>query len=267
MATGETTRPDGMLTVHISPAGARLFRESVLVELAAYADAGLIGARAAAKERAYLGNLGLYERYGADFYLGTVEGQGVALHAMRLSTGSRKNAWGRYVNHYLAYTRPSRRAEGIGSSVALDVMADARRRGYDRLKTLCQSWPGVLYHEALADTVWGVNDRGELVIDSPLDLDAPFPDGVPIKARQHAQHNRPLDDAETFLELTDLEGIFRRPEAEVRTLLDKRRSRTPRTYEGTRPVAEGQGHRTPTAPDDHARLPGNPPGDMGESAL
>lgn len=196
--------------------------------------AGEPGARAlCAFEAAYLaharrssaGNAGYYEYVGADAF-GVYDEMGlmVGLHVARPSTGKRKNAWGRYVNHYLAYTRPESRAQGYGAGAEGVLQARWAAEGYDRLKTLCQSRLGVYYHESLGDVVWGTNLKGELVIDSPLDAGAPFPAGMPIKARNAAVSPReaPLSATELEAIVTDPAGRFAMAPAEARALLGRR---------------------------------------------
>lgn len=174
-------------------------------------------------ERSYLGaNLRLYHFYGAEFFAVTdAAGEPRALHVAKFNSSGRKNAWGRYVNHYLAFTDPDSRRQGYAVHGELRLQAIAAELGYDRLKTLCQSWLGVLYHEHLRDRMWGVNEKGEIVIDSPLH-GGPWPAGVPIKARKHNATGRELDGDELAAVLSDQRGRFRAPAAAVRYVLEKR---------------------------------------------
>lgn len=171
------------------------------------------------------GNPGFYEYLGADAW-GVFDpfGSMVGIHVARPSTGKRKNAWGRYVNHYLAYVRPESRAQGYGAGAEAVLQARWAHGGWDRVKTLCQSRLGVYYHEALADVVWGVNPKGELVIDSPLDPAATWPAGMPIKARNAAVSPRdtPLTAQEVWAVVTDFNGRFRMGAAEAYALLARR---------------------------------------------
>ena len=108
-------------------------------------------------ERAYLANLGLYKFYGATFYLARAEDDvPVTLIVARPGTSPRKNGWGRYVNHYLAYTAPRSRRAGYATSAETTIRGMWAGYGYDRVKTLCQSWLGFCYHEHLRDQIWGV---------------------------------------------------------------------------------------------------------------
>jgi hypothetical protein len=192
--------------------------------LAAQRQAGTLTSDHERFERAYLANLGLYRFYGATLYLArNDQGQAVTLIAARPGTSPRRNAWGRYVNHYLAYTRPGKRREGYATAAETQVRQLWAGYGYDRVKTLCQSWLGFCYHEHLRDRIWGVKaGTGELAIDSPLH-DGPWPDGVPIKARQSALHpGTEMTCAELEDHLTDPAGRFRRTREEVNAVLLKR---------------------------------------------
>lgn len=168
--------------------------------------------------------LRLYEFYGATPWLVTDEGgTAVGLHVARPASGRRKNAWGLYVNHYLAFVRPEVRRMGYGAGAEAELQ-HRWSATHDRLKTLCQSRLGVYYHESLADQVWGVNEKGELVIDSPLDPNRQWPEGVPMKARSEADEGRtaPLTPAELMPIVTDPAGRFRMDEAEAEALFERR---------------------------------------------
>lgn len=223
-AVREVGRPEGMVVRQIDVAGARAFSASVSAELDALVDAGMLPSAAARFERLYVGEtqIRLYDWYGAQFF-GAFDHdeRQISLHVLKLNSSPRKNAWGRYVNHYLAFTRPRWRGLGYATAAEIDLQAMAAAEGYDRLKTLCQSWLGVLYHERLRDQVWGVNEKGELVIDSPLHP-GPWPAGVPIKARKFNTTGRELTRMELAAILTDPSGIFRRSLGQVNEVLDKR---------------------------------------------
>jgi hypothetical protein len=194
--------------------------------LAAMRQAGTLSPDHERFERAYLANLGLYKFYGATFYLArNLGGAPVSLIAARPGTSPRRNAWGRYVNHYLAYTAPGCRRRGYATAAETQARQLWAGYGYDRVKTLCQSWLGFCYHEHLRDRIWGVKaGTGELAIDSPLH-GGPFPDGIPVKARQAALHpdtGTEMTCAELENCLTDPAGRFRRDPGEVRAVLLKR---------------------------------------------
>lgn len=193
-------------------------------KLAAMRHAGQMSADHQRFEAAYLGaNIRLYNFYGASFYLGrNGPGAAVSLAVARPGASRRKNGWGRYVNHYLAYTDPALRRMGLASATETALRRRWRDDGYDRVKTLCQSWLGFCYHEHMRDRVWGVKAAtGELVVDSPLH-DGPWPDGVPIKSRQSCPAGREMTPAELVAHLTDPAGRFRRQPEEVEAVLAKR---------------------------------------------
>lgn len=184
-------------------------------------DAGTLSAAHARFESAYLANLGVYNFYGATFYLGHDGARPTGLVVARPGTAPRKNAWGRYVNHYLAYTAPGFRRQGYATAAEKIVRQMWADDGMDRVKTLCQSWLGFAYHEHLRDRIWGVKPgTGELAIDSPLH-GGPWPPGVPIKARQFAA-GREMTELEIIRHLTDPDGRFRRTQEEVTAVLGKR---------------------------------------------
>ena len=176
-------------------------------------------------EAAYLGaNIRLYRFYGATFYEVVDEiGARVSLIVARPGTSPRKNAWGRYVNHYLAYTAPGYRRQGFATAGETAVRAMWAADGFDRVKTLCQSWLGFCYHEHMRDQVWGVKPgTGELVIDSPLH-GGEFPPGVPVKARSSAYYeDSEMNPRDLVRVLTDPAGRFRRSQREVEAVLLKR---------------------------------------------
>lgn len=209
--------------------GAVEFARWCRVSLGAMRHDGTLSPEHERFERAYLANLGLYKFYGATFYLARdAEGLGVSLVVARLGTTPRKNAWGRYVNHYLAYTAPSSRRQGYATAAETQVRAMWAGYGYDRVKTLCQSWLGFCYHEHLRDRIWGTKaGTGELAIDSPLTphREGTGPAGIPIKARAAAWHpdtGTEMTCAELEQHLTDPAGRFRRSREEVNAVLLKR---------------------------------------------
>jgi GNAT superfamily N-acetyltransferase len=197
--------------------------------LAGMRDAGTLSRDHERFERAYLANLGLYKFYGATFYLARDDlDWPVSLIVARPGTSPRRNAWGRYVNHYLAYTAPNWRRQGYATAAETKVRQLWAGYGYDRVKTLCQSWLGFCYHEHLRDRIWGVKaGTGELAIDSPLKphRDGTGPAGIPIKARAAALHpdtGQEMTCAELEQHLTDPGGRFRRTPEEVDAVLLKR---------------------------------------------
>lgn len=227
----DIARPAGMTLRQVTAADAKTFAASVRRECAA-----TLSRPDARFENSYLSFLGLYEFYGAEFW-GVFDGQMVTLHVAGFGKSPRKNAWGRYVTHYLAFTRPGARGFGYGAHGERDLQAIAAERGYDRLKTLCQSPLGVFYHEHLRDRMWGVNAKGELSIDSPLH-DGPWPDGVPIKARQANRTGAELTDAEFRAVVVDPAGRFRMDGTDADRILAKRHWRREQGFEPAGPPKE-----------------------------
>lgn len=220
----EIGRPADMELRPITYETATAFAVEVYDETAGAVAAGTMSHEGRQFEKAYLGPfLRLYNFWGAEFY-GVFSGAMVTLHVASFTKSPRKNAWGRYVTHYLAYTRPTARAFGFASHGEMDLQAEAFERGYDRLQTLCQSWLGVLYHGRLRDQIWGANDKGELVIDSPLHP-GPWPDGVPIKARKWNTTGAETDDTTLHAILTAPDGRFRASPEQADRAIAKRAER------------------------------------------
>ena len=80
----------------------------------------------------------------------------------------RKNVWEPYANWYIAYTVEWARRRGHARTLAEIAKAEAVARGCRRLKALAGTRLGVLLHDALGDQFWGVTDRAEVVVDTPL---------------------------------------------------------------------------------------------------
>jgi GNAT superfamily N-acetyltransferase len=107
----------------------------------------------------------------------------------------RKNAWGRYVNFFYAYTLPMARRMGHARALAVAVEERAAALGYHRIKSLAGTLKGYHLHRTLRHDFWGVTPEGELVVDAPLLAwtGAPSPSGVPVEARQVARgRERPM---------------------------------------------------------------------------
>ena len=220
---GDIAKPEGITVVEVTWPEMNNFKQKVHDELDALVEARMYEQDQRSFERKYLSNIGIYEFYGATPYL-VLDDKGVEVsaHVARPATSKSKNAWGRYVNHYLAYTRPMKRRQGYASWGEFILQEAWASRGYNRLKTLCQSWLGICYHEHLRDHVWGINPKGELVIDSPLNPQEDFPPGVPIKARKFARGETELTVSELRVILSNPQGIFRRSLDEIDAVLEKR---------------------------------------------
>ncbi len=149
---------------------------------------------------------GLDPKYPSNLYAGFLEGKAVSFNATYFSRGKKKNAWGRYVNFHLAYTFPEYRFRGYATQLSRYVEEDARRQGYHRLKSLCQSYAGFRLHLALGHGFYGVqaatahrgkDGAGALVVDAPIVTGHQFPTGTaPIEARCCAEPAHLLSEVE-----------------------------------------------------------------------
>jgi hypothetical protein len=164
-------------------------------------------------------NLRLYNYWGASFWVARQQdGIPVTLVVARPSKAKRKNAWGRYVNHYLVYTRKPYRLQGYAKGTTWNLRRQWADNGQSRLKSLIQSWEGFCYHRSFGDPLWGQH-KGELVVDAPLVRGDPFPPGVPIESRPYSDGQ--LSDDALLGILTDPNGQFKRHEKEVTAVLAK----------------------------------------------
>lgn len=123
----------------------------------------------------------------------------LSVSAVYFSTKPKKNGWGKYINWYYAYTRPALRHRGLASQLQLHIEADAAAQGYHRVKSLVQSYGGVRLHMRLQHDMWGVNPKGEIIVDAPIADCYKFPTGIPVQARQNNLHpgliDQPMLDA------------------------------------------------------------------------
>lgn len=149
-------------------------------------------------ERELINSLGLYEnRIKGDFYwLKNDDGRIVSLNVSYVQKSKAKNAWGRYLNVYLALTLPDHRQYGYAKELMSEVERQALLAGCKRLKSLAGSPLGALLHLSLGHSFWGPTPKGELKVDSQLGnadlVYLEFPNGVPIEARQNAVGKAPL---------------------------------------------------------------------------
>jgi GNAT superfamily N-acetyltransferase len=122
--------------------------------------------------------------YGAPIIGFEVDGELVSINITSFAKSKRKNAWGRYVNFYLAYTVPDHRYKGYASQLVSHIERIALEQGYNRMKSLAGSYAGVRLHMHFGHQFWGIaTKRGELIVDTPLRSGDEWPDGVPEKAR------------------------------------------------------------------------------------
>ena len=113
-----------------------------------------------------------------------VDGELVSVNVTNFSKSKRKNAWGRYLNFYLAYTVPEHRHKGYASLLVEEIERRAIEGGWNRMKSLAGSYAGVRLHMHFGHQFWGIGKKnGELVVDTPLRSGDEWPEGVPIEAR------------------------------------------------------------------------------------
>lgn len=116
-----------------------------------------------------------------------------------------KNAWGRYINVYLAYTVPVYRYKGYASILIRHLEEQALAEGCKRMKSLAGSWAGVRLHMHFGHHFYGVAKQGEIVVDTPLAPGLEFPEGIPVDVRNRAENPHILTRAELRQILTTSE--------------------------------------------------------------
>lgn len=129
-----------------------------------------------------------------------------------------KGEWGKYINSYLVYTVPEHRRNGYATYLHHHVEADALRHGYARTQSLIKTYAGFRFHLNLGHTFWGLNKRGEMRCDSPLDRRPPYLRGVPPAARD-AQDAHPLSTSE-LIDILTTNPLYRQPRPEMQELFD-----------------------------------------------
>lgn len=135
--------------------------------------------------RAVLKNWNIYlQRFGGEGWAVEKDGQLISFNATRFNKRTDKDGWGRYINWFIAYTRPEFRRRGYACALQLHVENLARKRGYQRVKSLIESYAGFRLHAALGHQLWGVNERNEIVVDASIDRAWTFPSGIPPMARK-----------------------------------------------------------------------------------
>jgi hypothetical protein len=113
-----------------------------------------------------------------------VDGETVSYLAARFSTKKHKNAWGRYLSWHFSYTPVVNRRCGFASRLFRDVQQLAYFQGFQRVKSVCQTYLGFRLHLSLGHEFWGLDKKnGTLVVDAALNPEDRFPEGVPIEAR------------------------------------------------------------------------------------
>lgn len=134
-----------------------------------------------------LGQVRMHAWRGAKVFVLEQEGEPgswkpVHLHVGHFAT-NRRGLWGRYYNFLVAYTPPALRRNGLARE-ALDRRV--RELKPDRLKSLAGSKYGVLLHLGLDHQFWGMNLKGEFIIDTPLKPGSR--EGAPFHGRSAYAH-------------------------------------------------------------------------------
>jgi GNAT superfamily N-acetyltransferase len=125
----------------------------------------------------------------------------ISVNVTNFSKSKRKNAWGRYLNFYLAYTVPEYRHQGYASRLVEHVERTAIEQGYNRMKSLAGSYAGVRLHMRFGHTFWGIAKKGEFIVDTPLKSGDEWPEGIPIEARNAGPNPHRMDLPEMAEEL------------------------------------------------------------------
>lgn len=162
-------------------------------------------------------SLDLYR--GGTPYLLYVDKLPVSLNITRLSSKKRISAWGRYVNCNLTYTLTEHRFRGYSSGLYLHLQKRFADMGYERLKSLIGSWPGFRLHINLNHVIWGQEELGHFVVDTPLTTKSP-PTGIPPQIRSY--HLSDDWTEQKMLEgLSNPKGFFRCSDSDIREALSR----------------------------------------------
>ena len=142
--------------------------------------------------------------YGAPCIGLLVDGNLLSINVTAFQKSARKNAWGRYINFYLAYTMPEYRYKGFASMLVEHIEQKALELGYNRMRSLAGSYAGVRLHMHFGHQFWGIAKKGELIVDTPLRNGDEWPDGVPERARTAGEnvHRMRLDEIALELKLS-----------------------------------------------------------------
>jgi len=121
--------------------------------------------------------------YGAPVIGLIVDNELVSVNVTAFGKGKRKNAWGRYLNCYLAYTAPQHRYKGYATILLEELERRGIEGGWNRIRSLAGSYAGVRLHLRFGHQFWGIAKKGELIVDSPLRSGDQWPYGIPERAR------------------------------------------------------------------------------------
>ena len=133
---------------------------------------------------------------GVATWVGFVNGIPVTLNSTHF--GKRKSGiWEPYSNYYIAVTRMENRRQGYARELNTYVEELAIKTGCIRVKALDGTRLGVLFTQGLGLDVWGLTDKNDLIVDSPLVFDGRFPESVtPKTAKKWTNRITPLTKEE-----------------------------------------------------------------------
>lgn len=120
--------------------------------------------------------------WGSRIWVATDDRGGLLSFNMTKLGKRKKNVWEPYANWYLAYTIPEARRRGHATALSRVMRSAAVEAGCVRLRSLAGSWAGFSLHVALGDAFWGLTDRMEVVVDSPL-VEKAWPNTIPGAVR------------------------------------------------------------------------------------
>jgi len=119
-------------------------------------------------EKSFVRSMDLGVFYKSTIYaLGGEEPPYITVNMTHMGT-RRQGAWGRYVNFYYAYTAIGQRKKGYSGGLHRFLEELWLKSGLDRIKSKVASYGGFRLHRGLGHQFWGLDEKKELVIDSPL---------------------------------------------------------------------------------------------------
>lgn len=163
--------------------------------------------------------------YGAPVIGLMVDNELVSVNVTAFGKGKRKNAWGRYLNCYLAYTAPQHRYKGYASILLAELECRGIEGGWNRIRSLAGSYAGVRLHLRFGHQFWGIAKKGELIVDSPLRSGDKWPDGIPERARTAGPEPRrfDLEDIASALKMYPRFGLVDLPSEAMEQYIRKER--------------------------------------------
>ncbi len=148
--------------------------------------AARVWVKACAEKSPVLAEVELHVFRGATLFVGhEPDGTPLTYNVTRLGK-KKKNVWEPYANWYIAYTPVAVRRRGYARGLAEMVKDMAIAHGCVRLKALAGTRLGLLLHIGLGDELWGVTDKDEVVVDTPLVPNAAYAGRSPPNATADA---------------------------------------------------------------------------------